>query len=119
MKSCFQKINKEICMYNRKYLDDKLYNANPMINFNDIISIFFDCGLNCYNYKIKMKDDNREPIKCSLTLIKKNYYINNNNTNTNNTKGIIIIGCLLCNIKKILLFDKGFVKTKQLQITEI
>lgn len=116
MKLCFQKINKEICMYNRKYLDDKLCNAKPLVNFNDIITIFIDCGLNCYNYKSKMKDDNREPKKCSLTLIKNNYHITNN---TNNSKGIIVFACLLCNVKKVLLFDKGFVKTKQLQITEI
>jgi hypothetical protein len=107
MKLCFQKINKEICMYNRKYLDDKLCKSKPLVSFNDIITIFIDCGLNCYDYKNKL-NDNREPKKCSLTLIKNNYYIHNN---TNNTKGFIVFGCLLCNIEKILLFDKGFVKT--------
>uniref|UniRef100_A0A6C0HCK3 HNH endonuclease n=1 Tax=viral metagenome TaxID=1070528 RepID=A0A6C0HCK3_9ZZZZ len=103
-------LNKKISSYKQQDITRKLLDTEKFIDLDTIITMLFDCKLECYYCKEKMA------VLYELTREMKQWSVDRINNDLGHNRDNIVMACLDCNLRRRRKGKDAFLFTKQLNI---
>jgi hypothetical protein len=103
-------LNKKISSYKQQDIIRKLLDEDKFIDLDTVITMLYECNLECYYCKEKMV------ILYELVREMKQWSVDRINNDIGHNKDNIVMACLDCNLKRRRKGKDAFLFTKQLNI---